>query len=311
MFFYKRLSPLHSIEGDEGDKGGGGGGGEGDKGGGGEGDKGGGDETWHSKLPDELKAEPSLVDFKDESEMIPMPVNVAKSFVHTKKLVGADVIKMPATDEERMELYNKLGRPETDELYVLQAAADINPVIQKALDKDTSWFRKTAHELGLSDTQATALYAGFSKQMSDKHNETMKFAEQDGINTEIKLRTEYGTAYDGKKVLAQRAMQEIGGPEFMNLINTSGINKNPAFIRAMFKVGDMMAEDLGLDKSTGILIQSKASVQEEISSLMAQKAYLDGAHPEHKSFVQKVATLTQQLHGVKPIPETVTGVASL
>jgi len=230
--------------------------------------------------------------------------------VHTKKLVGADVIKMPVTDEERMELYTKLGRPETDELYVLQAAADINPLIQESLDKDSSWFRKTAHELGLSDTQASALSTKFTKETSDKYNETMKFAEQEGINTEIQLRTEYGTAYDGKKVLTQRAMQEIGGPEFMNLINTSGISKNPAFIRAMFKVGDMMAEDLGLDKSTGALIKSKSSVQEEISSLMAHKAYFDGKHPEHKSIVQKVATLNQQLHGVKSVPETVTGVAA-
>lgn len=266
-------------------------------------------ETWHSKLPDELKAEPSLVDFKDESEMIPMPVNVAKSFVHTKKLVGADVIKMPVTDEERMELYTKLGRPETDELYVLQAAADLNPVLKESLEKDSSWFRKTAHELGLSDKQATALYAGFTKQMSDKYNETMQSAEQDGINTEIQLRTEYGTAYDGKKVLMQRAMQEIGGSEFMELVNISGVGKNPAFIRAMFKVGDMMAEDLGLDKSTGALIQSKSSVKEEIGSLMAHKAYFDGTHPEHKSIVQKVAALNQQLHGTKPVPETVTGVA--
>jgi len=267
-------------------------------------------ETWRSKLPEELKAEPSLADFKDESEMIPMPVNVAKSFVHTKKLVGADVIKMPVTDEERMELYNKLGRPETDELYVLQSATDINPVVQKSLDKDTSWFREIAHKLGLSDTQATTLYADFTKQISDNYNETMKFAEQKGINTEIQLRTEYGAAYDGKKVLMQRAMQEIGGSEFMELVNTSGINKSPAFIRAMFKVGDMMAEDLGLDKSTGALIKSKSSVQEEISSLMAHKAYFDGTHPEHKSVVQKVATLNQQLHGTKPVPETVTGVAT-
>lgn len=267
-------------------------------------------ETWHSKLPDELKAEPSLVDFKDESEMIPMPINVAKSFVHTKKLVGADVIKMPTTDEERMELYSKLGRPESDELYVLQAAADINPKVQESLDKDSSWFRKTAHELGLSDKQATALYAGFTKQMSDKYNETIQLAEQDNINTEIQLRTEYGTAYDGKNVLMQRAMQEIGGSEFMELIKTSGVVKNPVFVRAMFKVGDMMAEDLGLDKSTGALIKSKASAKDELVSLMAHKAYLDGTHPEHKSLVQKVATLNQQLYGTKAVPETVTGVAA-
>jgi len=52
-WFLRRLSPLHSIA-------------DGDGAGGG---AGGGDppvdppETWHSKLPEELKAEPSLADF--------------------------------------------------------------------------------------------------------------------------------------------------------------------------------------------------------------------------------------------------------
>lgn len=259
-------------------------------------------ETWHAKLPEDLRADPSLADFKDEAEMIPMPINVAKSFVHTKKMVGADTIKIPKTDEEFEEVYNKLGRPESGELYLLQQAEDVNPILQEAFAKDATWFRSTAHKLGLTDKQATELFREFTKQTSDRLNTDISTRDADGINTEIQLRTEYGTAYEGNKILSQRAMQELGGSEFMDLINSTGVSKHPAFVRAMFKVGNMMAEDLGLDRQTGQLIKTKSTVQEEIAHLQSHKGYTDAKHPEHTTLVNKVAVLMQQLHGTKAIP---------
>ena len=229
-----------------------------------------GDKTWHAALPEDLRSDPSLADFKDETEMIMMPTNVAKSFIHTKKMVGADTIKIPKTDEEWEAAYTRLGRPESAELYLLQQAEDVNPALQDSLKKDAEWFRATAHKLGLNDKQTTDLFREFSKQMSDKYNEIQKLSETDGMNTEIQMRTEYGTAYEGKKIITQRALKELGGDEFMQLINSTGVSKHPAFIRAMFKVGDMMAEDLGLDRQSGQLIKSKSTVEEEVKHLQSQ-----------------------------------------
>jgi len=129
-------------------------------------------------------------------------------------------------------------------------------------------------------------------------------SDTDGINTEMQLRTEYGGAYDAKKELTKRALAELGGSEFMEVINATKVNRHPAFIRAMFKVGDMMAEDLGLDKQTGQLLKSKSSVTEEIAHIQSQKGYLDNTHPEHKALVQKVAKLYEQIHGKETVPVT-------
>ena len=74
---------------------------------------------WRVNLPAELQTEATLESFKDETEMINMPVNVAKSFIHTKKMVGADTYKLPKSDEEWTDTYKLLGRPETHDLYVL------------------------------------------------------------------------------------------------------------------------------------------------------------------------------------------------
>lgn len=279
------IIPLHSMSDDD-DKGGGGGG---------------GDDSWHTKLPEELQGNETLAQFKNDDNMIEMPVSVAKSYAHVRTMVGADTIKVPKTEEEWGAVYDKLGRPTDKEHYVLAQDEGINPALQESLKQDADWFREVAHTTGLTDTQASGLFKKFSKQMSDKYTELQKIDETDGMNAEIQLRTEYGSTYDGKKILMDRALAEIGGIEFAELIAAKGINKNPVFVRAMFKVGDMMAEDLGLDRQTGNLIKSSESVQEEIQTLLKSESYLSG----DKVVVQKVATLMQQLHGTAAIPETI------
>jgi hypothetical protein len=266
-----------------------------------------GDETWHSKLPEDLRANETLAQFKDDDNMISMPVSVAKSYAHVRTMVGADTIKLPKTDEDWEDVYTKLGRPDVADTYILQQAEGVNPDLKETLGKDAEWFRGTAHKLGLNDKQTTGLFLEFSKQMSDRYTEMQKTGETDNVNTEIQMRTEFGSAYEGKKVLTQRALRELGGQEFVDLIKAKGMSGNPTFIRAMFKVGDMMAEELGLDKATGQLVKSKGTVEGEKASLMAQPAYLDASMPEHKTLVQQVAVLNQQLLGKEVVP-TSTGI---
>ena len=262
-------------------------------------------ETWQTKLPDDLKSNETLAQFKNDENMIPMPISMAKSYAHVRTMVGADTLKIPKTDEDWEDVYTKLGRPDTADLYLLQQAEDVSPDLQESIAKDAEWFRATAHKLGLNDIQTTSLFREFTKQMSDKYTEMQNLSKTEGINTEIQLRTEYGTAYEGNKILMDRALKELGGSEFVELLNTSGVGKHPAFMRAMFKVGGMMAEDLGLDKSTGQLIKSKSTVEEEIAHLQAKPAYIDGTHPEHKALVAKVLELNKQIYGSEVIPSSV------
>jgi hypothetical protein len=64
---------------------------------------------WRSSLPDELKNDATLQNFKDVESL-------AKTVVHQQKVLGSR-IPIPKTDEERSELYTKLGRPESGEAY--------------------------------------------------------------------------------------------------------------------------------------------------------------------------------------------------
>jgi len=259
---------------------------------------------WRAGLPEDLRSDPSLESFKDETEMIQMPINVAKSFVHTKKLVGADVIKMPKTDEEYQEIYNKLGRPESKDHYVLPIPPDINPALKETIGKDAEWFKEEAHKLGLSDKQASNLFVKFANRVSEQYTGQTKVVQDEIINTEIQLRTEFGTTYDAKNIIGDRAIEKLGGEELAGVFKQIGIDKYAGFQRFKFKLGEMMAEDMGIDKSTGQLLISKEGLQEQIQTALKDPAYLNANDPNHKTVVQKVAQLMQQRHGTVAIPVT-------
>lgn len=284
-FFNHRLIPLHMNE----EEGGGGGG---------------GGETWHAQLPEDMRDNETLAQFKDEEGMIPMPVSVAKSYIHSRSLIGADTYKMPTSDEDWSEHYTRLGRPETSDLYVLQAPDGVPPEMQEVLKDEGEWFRKTAHELGFTDKQASEWYRRSVERQTEKLGGMQKSTADIALNTEVQLRTEFGPSYDGKKVLMDRALEKLGGTEFMELINGAGVAANPVFQRAMFKVGGMMAEDLGLDKATGEMIMSNETLEGEIKSLMANPGYLDASHAEHTVLVNKVQQLMKKQVGNVPVAPT-------
>ena len=66
-------------------------------------------QDWKSSLSDELKNDPTLANFKDVE-------GLAKTVIHQQKVLGSRV-PIPKTDEEKAELYNKLGRPEDASKY--------------------------------------------------------------------------------------------------------------------------------------------------------------------------------------------------
>ena len=66
-------------------------------------------QDWRSSLNDELKNNPTIQNIKDLE-------SAANTLIHQQKMIGSR-IPIPKTEEEKAELYTKLGRPETSEKY--------------------------------------------------------------------------------------------------------------------------------------------------------------------------------------------------
>ncbi len=245
--------------------------------------------SWYDQLPEELKGSKSLAKFKDVT-------NLAQAYVHAESLIGRDKIPVPKTDEDWQDVYNRLGRPATPDDYSLSADAlkqmQLPEDITAVLEEDLKWFKPTAHSLGLNDRQATALMQAFVANVG----ETMSSREVDQ-DTELKqcenaLRKEYGQAYDSKITIAQRALTTLGGEKLVNDVNATGLGRNPAFVNMFVRIGEQMHEELGLD--LGGQPDTPADLDSQIQELQRHPAFLDSAHPEHKSVVDRIRVLFER-----------------
>ena len=107
---------------------------------------GGDNQDWRSTLPDELKNDATLQNFKDIESL-------AKTVVHQQKVLGSR-IPLPKNDDEYNELYNKLGRPEDPNKYEVKIPQEYEQYFKK---ENVDEFKNVAHKIGLNNKQVNAL----------------------------------------------------------------------------------------------------------------------------------------------------------
>ena len=109
---------------------------------------------WRANLPEDLKNDPTLQNIND-------PESAAKTLIHQQKMMG-NRIPIPKTDEEKAELYTKLGRPESADKYELNIPQEHQQFFpENAMNE----FKNVAHNLGLNNEQANALFEYQSKEI--------------------------------------------------------------------------------------------------------------------------------------------------
>ena len=101
------------------------------------------------------------------------------------------------------------------------------------------------------------------------------------------------------KALANRAVEEFGGEELVDLMADSGLGADPRFIELFITIGNRMAEDselLGRGGEEGI---SPDDIRNRINELMARPGYLDTSSPDHKGLIKQVMSLRERLHELR------------
>lgn len=251
-----------------------------------------------------LKGDPALATFKGIE-------GLARSYVSTKKLVGGDgseFFKIPTektTPEERDKFYNTLGRPETPDKYVVpKTVVDQQEALMISTDTLTE-FGKTAHQLGLSNTQygaVTEWYAGYIKTQTDALGAQMTKARD---TAEATLKNEWGASYDEKLTLANQALDELGraDPTLKDFMKDSGLGNDPRLLRVFETIGRSMKEDTHRDGKGGgpgtafsaTLTPEQATA--EHNRLMGdpefQAKWGNKNHPAHDDAVRQVERLMQ------------------
>jgi len=261
--------------------------------------------VWFEALPEGLKANPTLQNFKSKDVAA-----VAESLVNAEKLIGGS-LRLPTdkdTPEERAakmeKVFTQLGRPAKPDGYVIQQPSADTGVPWNAQQAES--FKSVAHKIGLTQAQAQALVE-FDVQRAlaaqvdtaDAYRTCLEQLEHgDGTLSG------WGAATKTMLGLSRRTAATYFDPDTLRQIEATGLANNPKFVRALASMGkELMEEGLIVGGRDGMTDDGGISgMQAELESLEkdSKSAYWDARHPGHDAAVSKAESLRRALLELTP-----------
>ena len=246
--------------------------------------------SWRDTLPEEIREHKSLSTIPDVGAL-------AKSFVHAESMIGSDKIPVPgkwATDDDWSAVYSKLGRPETSGDYKLEAG--------ETADADTlTWFKDTAHKVGLNSGQAQKLLSEYEERMGSQVTGNDAGLELARTEADLDLKREWGRAYDNKMAGAKSVLMNFADEDLAEktLADGTKFGDHPDVVRLFSKVGDFIREKIGEDsiagpKGNGVMAPDEAS-QKRNEITKEGSPYWDVRHPEHDWYVQEALKYNEMM----------------
>ena len=242
------------------------------------------DGNWYDSLPQDMREDQNITKFESVEVL-------AKSWQHAQKMIGADKIPMPQSEDDWNNVYGKLGRPDEASLYKIEAPEGFE-VNQEAQDS----FKEFCHKLGLNQNQ-TQLAATFDmeRQMAGAtaSTEASKAALTEAQNS---LKGEWGEAHEQNVNIAARAASEFMGEDGAKFFDEAMIDgvpagEHPGLLKMFHSVAKGMMESSNLEGLANEGKQTPQEIQDSINTLMQNPAYIDPRHLDHKSVSRKVQAL--------------------
>ncbi len=246
--------------------------------------------TFLDSLPEEMRDNPSLKDFKDTG-------GLAKAFLDTKGLVGemSGRVAVPGSDagaDDWNTFYTKVGRPEKAEDYEV-SLPDLPG--QTWSEDAIADFKTNMHKLGMTPAQMQGnmdwYMGGFQKQVEDS---AAAMAEASGESVKS-LRKEWGGDYDSNMGKVDNALQVYFGKDEAEVIRRLSAGQ-PGLMKSLADIGSSISEDriptrTGSGGSGGDMNREEAIAKIGELKNDPTSAYMDGKHPNHRQAVEDVTAL--------------------
>ena len=242
-------------------------------------------------LPDGLGGEPSLQSFDSVDKL-------AKSYVHARKMIGADpnqMLQLPKEGDEDgwNQVYNRLGRPEEADGYDF----DLGDGEQSP---DVADFKNVAHQLGLTNDQAKTMLGIYNQISENDLAEEQEQFEQMNVEYLQNIQKEWGDDFNKNSELARRAFQNFASEELMDVMKETGLSNHPEVLKTFARIGQVLSEDSILPGTRGAIGgMSPVHAEETIATRLAdpefRTAYLDGSNPHHETAVKEMERLHNAL----------------
>jgi hypothetical protein len=245
-------------------------------------------EEWLKTLPEDLRVDPALKDFKDTASL-------AKAFRDTKAMVGTS-IRPPgpeASAEQKKEFVDKILKADPNLVYMApdapKAAVDAlwaklgRPGKPEDYKGETpAEIRALAAEAGLTQAQFEVL-----AQKTLAQTAAQQKALEAGWGA---LKTEWGMAFSEKVAQVAAVAAKLGVPQ--EAIDALGKGQwDPAQVKIWANVakaiGGAPAEIAGQAGGAGSTAITPAEANARIGEIMQNKAFFDESHPSNKALREK------------------------
>lgn len=258
----------------------------------------------------EVLEQSNLKDFKSVNDL-------AKSYVNLQKMMGSSiripdedsspeakesflkkiaevegVMLEPTTPEQKMEMMNKLGRPESIEGYTTDDIIPSELLTEDSTQEELDLFRKQAHELGLTKEQAQGLMKMRMDQVAEYHN-AMAASRESGLKH---LHEIWGNDFDTNLAAAQSMKEHLkeSFPEQMQeLLSVAG--NNAALAHIMSEVAKSYQEKLSVSNTRSSFGMSSTQAAEKINKLFKDSKFTEAlnnpVHPGHDRAVAEFERL--------------------
>jgi len=240
-------------------------------------------QNWRDSLPENLRGEKTLENFKDIA-------GLASALVNTKKLVGVNSIKLPdqhSSEADWAAFYDKVGRPAKAEDYQFERDQRIPEALRDS--KNVQEFRQTAHALGLSQKQVAGLIKMYDGQMANGLATAVQKADQERQTNLAALKTEWGDNYDANVNQAVMALNVLDPKQELSKSIPAG---NPAFIKLLSKVATMIGGDAMVRQPGGG--SQLTDIEAQMSAIQNNPAYRNPANPDQKRLIAQYSLLAGQ-----------------
>lgn len=235
--------------------------------------------TWIDGFAPDLKGYVETKGFKD-------PGAVVEAYRNFEKLHGVPrerLLKLPEKDDDAVgwgEVHTRLGRPDKPDAYDVKLPDGVAPEF-------ADFYKKTAHELGLSKKQGDAFAKKWAEHIT---GEMTKANESEAISVQqqqSKLKTEWGAAHDQNVAQAKKAALAFGisGEQIDQLQGVMGFDGVMKFMHTLgSKVGEDPFVHGGGNGGNGFGMLSPDAARGRLSALKSDpawvKRYTEGGHQE-------------------------------
>lgn len=133
-------------------------------------------------------------------------------------------------------VYAKLGRPESADGYEL-------PVPEGQDDAFAKTTAEWMHEAGLNKQQAQALATQWNSFQAQQVEAQQAAIQKQTAADLATVRQEWGADFDANKSVMERAVNTFAPPEFIEMLDKSGLINSPVIAKMFLKIGAAINED--------------------------------------------------------------------